>query len=269
MSNEYREICFDETLQLEAFYFEGISQKFPAHFHDYYMIGCIENGVRHTAWKTEQFTAYPGDFFLINPFDSHGCSQVGYEPFTYRAINISIETMKNLTEMILGKRELITFPSPHVQKGLDSTLFHSFHRLILNKQDEFEKEELFYLFMEELIRKEAHLNGSLNQASALHLQEVKAYIEHHFSEVLSLEELSVLAKVNKYTLIRQFRKEFGVTPYQYVQTLRIEKAKERLAEKESLISISAEVGFSDQSHFSRTFKNLSGVTPKQYQKIFH
>lgn len=268
MNKEYREICFDNTLQLEAFYFEGISQKFPMHFHDYYMIGCIETGVRHTDWKTEQFTAYPGDFFLINPFDSHGCSQVGEEAFTYRALNISIETMKVLTEMILGKRELIKFPSPLIRGSLDPKLFQRFHQLILEKQEDFEKEELFYIFMDDLIHKEAQLNYVLEDISSTHLTDVKTYIDEHFSALLSLDELSQRANVNKYTLIRQFTKAFGVTPFQYLQTLRVEKAKELLAENYSLISISTEVGFSDQSHFSRTFKNLSGITPKQYQTIF-
>ncbi|MCO8294336.1 helix-turn-helix domain-containing protein [Tetragenococcus halophilus] len=85
---------------------------------------------------------------------------------------------------------------------------------------------------------------------------------------MSLEELSRRCHLNKYTLIRYFTKYFGVTPYQYLQTIRIKEAKELLSNGKELLSISLKVGFSDQSHFTRVFKSLIGITPKQYQGIF-
>lgn len=46
MANEVRTVYYDSDLHIEAYRFEGVKQKFPNHFHDYYVIGFIENGKR-------------------------------------------------------------------------------------------------------------------------------------------------------------------------------------------------------------------------------
>src|SRR6476469_6627281 len=55
MTREVRTVVFDTDLQLEAYQFEGIMQKFPNHFHDYYVIGFIEQGKRHLVCNNEEY----------------------------------------------------------------------------------------------------------------------------------------------------------------------------------------------------------------------
>ncbi len=270
MSNDSREIYFDKELQLEAYYFEGVSQKFPNHFHDYYVIGYIEKGVRSLTCNSETVTVKEGDFLLFNPFDSHGCSQVADHKLTYRALNISLERMKELVESITGKKELLKFAQPVLHPKALPEVFLSLHHLILEKQENFNKEELLYFLLDDLLNSGVHYSDSegLEIPTIENLEKAKLFLDENFATVISLEEVSQLCGLNKYTLIRHFTKQFGVTPYQYVQTIRIRKAKELLTEGQELLSVGLEVGFSDQSHFTRTFKTLIGITPKQYQKIF-
>lgn len=75
--------------------------------------------------------------------------------------------------------------------------------------------------------------------------------------------------MNKYTLIRNFTHEMQITPYQYLETIRINQAKKLLEAGIDLTEIAILAGFSDQSHFTRFFKKLIGLTPKQYQNIFN
>ncbi|GBD79555.1 putative AraC family transcriptional regulator [Tetragenococcus halophilus subsp. halophilus] len=84
MSKDFREIYFDKQLKLEGYYFEGVSQSFPNHFHDYYVIGFVEKGKRNLTCNTLEYEVNPGDFLLFNPFDSHGCTQVEALDLTYR-----------------------------------------------------------------------------------------------------------------------------------------------------------------------------------------
>ncbi|MFS1229433.1 helix-turn-helix domain-containing protein, partial [Enterococcus lactis] len=90
----------------------------------------------------------------------------------------------------------------------------------------------------------------------------------HYAEKLSLSELSDVLGMNQYVLIRQFTKAYGLSPFQYLSTVRISAAKKRLEAQEAIAEVAFLTGFSDQSHFTRIFKSLIGVTPKAYQTIY-
>ena len=55
MKQEERRVCFDEDLGIEAYSFKGIMQKFPNHFHEYYVIGFIESGRRRLSCKNKEY----------------------------------------------------------------------------------------------------------------------------------------------------------------------------------------------------------------------
>lgn len=271
MSKDFREIYFDKQLKLEGYYFEGVSQSFPNHFHDYYVIGFVEKGKRNLTCNTLEYEVNPGDFLLFNPFDSHGCTQVEALDLTYRAINISIERMREIITTITGKEELVKFTKPILKLPKIDELFLILHQLILENKDGLNREELLYFFIDALIAHAADIKIeeiAFSEASKENLLLAKSYLEKNFASTVSLEELSRRCHLNKYTLIRYFTKYFGVAPYQYLQTIRIKEAKELLSNDKELLSISLKVGFSDQSHFTRVFKSLIGITPKQYQGIF-
>jgi AraC-like DNA-binding protein len=92
------------------------------------------------------------------------------------------------------------------------------------------------------------------------------YIEEHLTEQLSLEKLAEEAQLNKYQLIRLFREEQDITPWKFLISKRIDKVKELLEEGLSPGQAAVEAGFYDQSHLNRTFRERTGLTPKEYQE---
>jgi AraC family transcriptional regulator len=76
-----------------------------------------------------------------------------------------------------------------------------------------------------------------------------------------------LAHVSPYHFARLFKHSTGLPPHQYVIACRVERAKELLRERDRLplADVAAEVGFSSQSHFTRHFKRLVGVTPRRFR----
>lgn len=60
-------ICYDEDLGIEAYSFTGVSQNFPNHFHDYYVVGLIEEGFRKMVVNNQAYTLEPGDLLTFNP----------------------------------------------------------------------------------------------------------------------------------------------------------------------------------------------------------
>ena len=98
------------------------------------------------------------------------------------------------------------------------------------------------------------------------LQIVINYINDYINRDLHMAELANLVQISPYYFSRLFKQSIGVTPHQYVTQCRIEKAKQLLKKPDlSITYISQQVGFHDQSHFSKTFCKIVGVTPKKYR----
>jgi AraC family transcriptional regulator len=99
------------------------------------------------------------------------------------------------------------------------------------------------------------------------LRRVRAYIDDHIGEHISLDELARQAGVSRFHFARQFRLSTGESPMGYLRRVRIERSKSILQTRDSTIAeVAARLGFSDQSHFTRTFGRLVGVSPGSFAR---
>lgn len=94
------------------------------------------------------------------------------------------------------------------------------------------------------------------------------FLEESYMKNITLEDLCNLTGLSKYYLLRSFTKQMGISPYSYLETIRIDKAKKMLEHGVLPIDVAFKTGFTDQSHFSNFFKKFIGLTPKQYMNIF-
>jgi AraC-like DNA-binding protein len=120
------------------------------------------------------------------------------------------------------------------------------------------------------IKKESNLFqlGKPFNAGTIKIQKVVEYIKENYQKECTLDELSEIAGISRYYLIRIFKHYMGKTPYDYLLDIRIENAKLLLAKgNASITDICHECGFNNMSHFIRTFKKKNGITPSTY-KIF-
>ncbi|MEM9906254.1 MAG: AraC family transcriptional regulator [Cyanobacteria bacterium P01_D01_bin.44] len=98
------------------------------------------------------------------------------------------------------------------------------------------------------------------------LQTVIDYIQAHLSQDLSLGKLAEVAALSESYFIRQFKKSVGVSPHQYVLQCRVKQAQQLLKQPQlSIATVSVQAGFKDQNHLTRTFRRLTGTTPKAYR----
>jgi AraC family transcriptional regulator len=99
------------------------------------------------------------------------------------------------------------------------------------------------------------------------LRQARDYLHDCFSERFDLTELARVAGVHPAHLAREFRRHFHCTAGEYLRRLRLDRAVRRLSQsEESIAEIAADVGFYDQSHFSRAVKAHTGLSPAAYRE---
>ena len=84
------------------------------------------------------------------------------------------------------------------------------------------------------------------------------------SEPQKLYQLAAMQGLSRFQLLRSFKRKYGLSPREYHVRLRIGLAQRALREGQPAAQVAAEYGFVDQSHMTRHFKRLLGVTPMQY-----
>lgn len=115
---------------------------------------------------------------------------------------------------------------------------------------------------------------SLSAPTELHLPavnrqcaSVRRYIDLHFKEAITLDQLAEASHMNKYYLSHVFKRQYGVSPINYMIGRRLEESKFLLAETDLSVSQIAQLlGFSSPSYFSQMFSKSQSVTPREYRQ---
>ena len=269
LKKEIRTVKFDPDLKIEAYCFQGIIQKFPNHFHEYYVLGLIESGQRHLSCKNREYTIEPGDLLLFNPRDNHTCEQIDGKALDYRCLNIQTKTMGRAVLEITGKEEQPYFTSQVIFQSELVPLLKELHLMIMQEEQDFRKEEIFFFLLEQLLTEYTEQDVPFPKIEqSAETKAICEFLEKNYMNNITLDDLSDLTGLSKYYLLRSFTKQKGITPYSYLETIRIHKAKQLLEQGLPLIEVALQTGFADQSHFSNFFKKYIGLTPKQYRSIF-
>ena len=124
---------------------------------------------------------------------------------------------------------------------------------------------LIALYTQLYLTRTMQLHGSRHIPS--YITDMKKNFDISYAEACSLDMLSSRYQVNKFRLCREFAKYYGDTPLQYLNKVRIEKAKELLLHSDEKVgTIGQLVGIENTNHFIRLFKEKTGVTPLAYRK---
>lgn len=269
MKKEVRTAVYDDELEIEAYRFEGIVQPFPNHFHEYYVIGLAEIGERRLICNGNTYALSAGDMLILNPGESHGCVQSDNGVFNYRALNITKEKMSELSEEITGKSYLPRFTKNVLRtSGGLADCFYRLHEAIMRECGEFEKEEALLILISELIKQTEQPFLECISRQTASIERACKFMEEHCGEHITLNQLCSQSGLSKSTLLRSFMKSRGITPYRYLQAVRINKAKELLEQGIKPVDAAFQTGFSDQSHFTNYFVTFIGLPPTTYSRFF-
>lgn len=129
------------------------------------------------------------------------------------------------------------------------------------------EEELNSLLEDVSIRIALKVNSFNNRSLKLILRKAIDYIHEHYNEQVTLNEVAENIYVSTFYISRMFKKDLGKSFVDYLNDIRIEKAKELLKDvKYKTYEVADLVGISDPHYFSKLFKKYSGMTPSEYRE---
>jgi AraC-like DNA-binding protein len=248
----------------------GKAESLPAHAHLEYQIGLAVDTCGRYEYRGSRLTAPQMTLSVIHSGAIHQPAKGNFlENFCrYRILYVSPEVlMESACEIGWRKSgELPFFPEFNIS---NAELTKKFINLYKNADSGCEKLTFDVAqteFLDYLVRFFSQIGNNDKKIKTLPqaIKVAREYLDANFTRQISLAELAQVAGLSKYHFCRTFRETVGVSPHVYQNHLRLNQAKKLLAQKSSLADVAYEVGFYDQSHFGRHFKDFSGVTPRMY-----
>ncbi|MBE9171494.1 AraC family transcriptional regulator [Pleurocapsales cyanobacterium LEGE 06147] len=244
-----------------------LTHSFPRHMHEGFAIGVIEKGVEAFTYKETKHFAPAGSLVVINPGEVHTGYTASEMGCTYRAMYADATLLRRAaSETADRQRDIPFFSSPVIKDRQLAQFIFNLHISLKRSTSRLEQESSLMWTLGQLIVRQADSHFRSRPIGQEHwrVKQIREYLESHYAENVSLECLSRLVNLSSFHLIRVFQKEVGLPPHAYLNQIRVMRAKKLLALGHPIAEVASETGFVDQSHFTRHFKRLVGLTPKRY-----
>jgi AraC-like DNA-binding protein len=246
---------------VECFRARALVHHYQRHSHESYAIGVIEDGVGGNSCRGSTHRHPPGTIVAMNPDEAHTGYAAENKPLSYRMFYVTPEALRDL----IPSKTDFWFGDVGIKDRECARELLDFHDRCEVSGDEFSLESEFTSLFNKLIHRHA-IRAPMPRAGkeprAVRL--IKEYLEARYVVGARLAELVNLTQLDRAYLIRTFRNVVGMPPHRYLIQIRVREAKRLIREGRPLAEVAAEAGFADQSHLTRHFKSLTGLTPGRY-----
>jgi AraC-like DNA-binding protein len=261
----WRDINLEQVELLRATY---ITHTFAPHAHEGFALGVVNRGTAVTSYRHQLYEMPAGTIIVINPGEMHTGEAGGESGWTYRMFYPPAELLQRISsELANHPRDVPFFPGPVIFDDCLAYWLVNLHMTFEAQPNPIvERESLFLWLMAELILRHADDPPPLGEVHEERkcIARVRDYIETHYADDISLQELAGLVNFNPCYLLRLFTKSLGLPPHAYLNQVRIRHAKRLLAGGCPIADAAYQTGFVDQSHLTKRFKRVYGITPGQY-----
>ncbi len=247
-----------------------ITHAFSPHVHEGFAIGVIQSGAQKVAYRRANRIMPAGTVCVINPGEVHTGQAASEQGWTYRMLYPDASLLQKAASEIAGRqRDVPFFPELVIHDDFLVQQILKLHRVLEDPQSSIiERESRMLWTLAQLIAHHADDRPVIRPVGAEpnYVKSVREYLDDHYTENVSLEQLTQLVNVSPFHLLRVFRREVGFPPHIYLTQRRITVAKRLLLAGCSIVDVATQTGFVDQSHLTNRFKRIVGVTPGQYRK---
>jgi AraC-like DNA-binding protein len=246
---------------------------FPRHSHDRFGVGVIVSGGHRSASGRGMVEARANDAIMVNPGEVHDGSPLDERGRAWRMLYFEPAMLGGVAgELGAAATREVELTQPVVHDPLLKVLFERLFVASVEAQsahDDLVREEALLGLLGYLVRRHATLQAglglSLSSTNALGpIARAKARIDDDPATPLTLADLAADAGMSRFQLLRGFAHEMGLPPHAYRMQRRVVLARQLIARGVGLADAAAGAGFADQSHMTRAFVRLLGVTPASY-----
>ncbi len=257
---------------------EHPSYNMPFHWHREWEIIRVLQGELNLSVDGVEYCVKTGDILLLREGTLHGGTPQNciYECFNFDLDGLfaNVRSVRDYLRPFFRNKLLPTIYYPNYDPDVYPIVDELFFPFANHQSDGLLRlgtlgniSRLFAVLLEKDYYTENVGNTADSTAKITQLKPVLEYIETHFSEPVSLTELSGIIGMNPKYFCRFFSSLTQQTPMNYVNYYRIEQAANLLSSTDMTVTeVGLECGFNDTCHFVKTFKKHKGITPKQYQK---
>lgn len=232
------------------------SHSFPCHSHNAFCIGIITNGILRLNVEQQEYLLEKGDVYFIPPHIGHKISVINKTQYEYKVLcmnnNVQKYSNNSLCKYIFKDKIVETTILNLIQKYTYDNNEDYFKNMILN-------------FLGEYIEIDYSCKKQTNSKIILLTID---FIKNNLNETFNLQKLSKYANISKYYLIRIFKNQMGVTPYQFYIQEKIKQIRKGLLKQQPISDLVFNFNFSDESHLCNTFKKYIGITPMQFKDSY-
>ena len=248
---------------LELVRASNLTQAFRPHRHDCYVVGITQRGVQSFAYRGSQHHAMPGDVFAIHPDEQHDGRPGTEEGYGYCAAYID----PALVSDALGRQSI-----PFVKEAVGSNpmLIHVMMNLFAHSDiddDNIARSSCLTDIADVLAAMSDDLKKHRRSVDRKLANRVRTMLADGAVSGVTMTELEAELGFDRFTITRQFRRCFGISPQRYMVQRRVSRARELIERGADLSGAAMAAGFADQSHMTRHFVRTLGVTPGHWRHL--
>lgn len=238
--------------------------RFPAHSHDHVCIGLMHKGELDCRYGAHRYAVTGGDLMLVNAGEVHDGRPSGRRGRCYSMLEIDPEVFQTLCVDAIGTDQFEFQRAVVRHSGARDALRCWLSRLLgHNARAEREAAALLVGCLSTIAGRTPRTVRPVGLA-----ERIRRRMREDRTGADSIGGLAAELGVSRYQLIRAFKGQFGLTPEDYRRQLRIERARAMLTGRGRLAEIAIASGFADQSHMTREFRRLTGISPAAYRRGF-
>lgn len=242
---------------------------FPPHTHDTYALGLVDRGVNRFRYRGAWHEAPAGALCTVTPGEVHTVEPAGAAGFAYRCLYPPIALLEEAAEAAGGRPRggRLLLLRPVIEDAGTARLLSRLLARVNGGAPSLDTEALLgSLILRVAVRHavQAVREDSTSLPGRL-LERARELLLDRLQENVTLREAAAAAEMGRFAFLRAFSRAYGLTPHAWVIQERVRRAQALLRAGRTLADVAAEVGFTDQSHLSRHFRRLVGITPGCYR----
>lgn len=238
---------------------------FPPHSHDDYLIGMTTAGAEHFEQEGTRHVSLPGMLRTINVDAVHSGGCANGQSWGYEALFVSAPLMHEVCERKGNGDSLPQLLGPAIDDARLRDAAVQLFSLLRTSDDSLLRSSALAGFLQLVWQRLGA--GSAERAAPMEsapVRRARDYLAENACEKVLLSELAAVAGISRFHLLRQFKEQRGMTPWQFQMQERMRRARHLLGRGVPLSIVAADCGFSDQSHFTHRFRQRTGMTPASY-----